>query len=169
MLEFWSVRITYMCLWTVLQKTTACNPAATFVWKSFTADSIAQVHVATKYKEIHNRCVNQIPEEPQPPSLSFSVNCVWGFLHLALLTHPMLALWTLRLVGAEYVEVPSFFKTNFYSSVKPNHIFYLGMTTCSSRFHLSSNVQVMWKVGCNLSPSDLSMFLVHQHIHKIFM
>jgi hypothetical protein len=69
----------FLRLWTILQKTTTCNPAATFVLKSFKVVSIAQVNVATEYKQIHNRCFNQIPEEPQPPSLSFSVNCVGIF------------------------------------------------------------------------------------------
>ena len=53
---------------------------------------------------------------------------------------------TSQLMGAEYVVVTSFFKTNFYSSVKHNHIFYSGMTTCSLRFHFSSSIHVMWKV-----------------------
>jgi hypothetical protein len=79
MLEFWSVRIMFLLLWTILQKTTVCNPAVTFVWKSFKVDSIAEVNVATKNKEMHNRYVNQISEEPQPPSFSFCVNCVRGF------------------------------------------------------------------------------------------
>jgi hypothetical protein len=66
----------FLCLWTILQKTTARNPAATCVLKSSKFGGIAQVNVATKTKEIHSKCVNQVPEEPQPPSFSFSVNCV---------------------------------------------------------------------------------------------